>query len=109
MLPRTLARDGSLLLPCLIAVLAGIGIANVPERREAASRLASGYGRLPLSFEANRGQAPDEVRFIARGSGSTLLVGDNHGAMLLSARNGNRRRQAAVRWQLEGARKTTAR
>jgi len=33
------------------------------------------YGDLPLSFEANHGQAEDGVRFLARGSGYTLSLG----------------------------------
>ena len=32
------------------------------------------YSRLPLSFEPNRGQAPDAVRFLSRGSGYNLLL-----------------------------------
>jgi hypothetical protein len=32
------------------------------------------YGRLPLSFEANRGQADKSVRFISRGSGYSLFL-----------------------------------
>ena len=35
------------------------------------------YGKLPLSFEANRGQTDARVKFLSRGSGYTLfLTGD---------------------------------
>ena len=37
--------------------------------------VARTYGDLPLSFEANHGQADSDVRFIARGAGYTLLLG----------------------------------
>lgn len=32
------------------------------------------YGKLPLSFEMNRGQADDRVKFLSRGSGYTLFL-----------------------------------
>ncbi len=32
-------------------------------------KLATSYGKLPLSFEANQGQTDPRVRFLARGSG----------------------------------------
>ena len=32
------------------------------------------YLRLPISFEANRGQAGSRVKFLARGAGYTLLL-----------------------------------
>jgi hypothetical protein len=38
------------------------------------ARIAESYGRLPLSFEANRGQSDESVRFLARGSGFTLFL-----------------------------------
>ncbi len=37
-------------------------------------RLAESYGRLPLSFEANRGQSDKRVQFLARGRGYTLFL-----------------------------------
>jgi len=41
------------------------------------TRLAGNYGRLPLSFEVNRGQTDARVKFLARGPGYTLfLTGD---------------------------------
>lgn len=37
-------------------------------------RIAEAYARLPLVFEANRGQSDEQVRFLARGSGYTLFL-----------------------------------
>ena len=37
-------------------------------------RVAESYGKLPLSFEANRGQTDAQVKFIARGSGYSLFL-----------------------------------
>lgn len=39
-----------------------------------AEQLGEAYGRLPLSFEANRGQADESVNFVARGAGYTLAL-----------------------------------
>ncbi|MEA2176200.1 MAG: hypothetical protein QOD00_3792 [Blastocatellia bacterium] len=38
------------------------------------ARLAEAYGKLPMSFEANRGQAGQEVKFLSRGQGYNLLL-----------------------------------
>ncbi|MDX6290259.1 MAG: hypothetical protein QOH42_2058 [Blastocatellia bacterium] len=38
------------------------------------SRIATGYGTLPLGFETNLGQAPKGVRFISRGHGYSLYL-----------------------------------
>ena len=37
-------------------------------------RLVEGYGKLPLHFEANQGQADPKVRFLSRGRGYTLFL-----------------------------------
>ena len=36
-------------------------------------RVDQAYGKLPLSFEANRGQTDSQVKFLSRGGGSTLF------------------------------------
>jgi hypothetical protein len=38
------------------------------------ARAAETYGKMPLSFEANRGQADAQVKFLARGGGYTLFL-----------------------------------
>ena len=58
--------------------LAGHGWAETapkpgPEPKVVA-RLQTTYGALPLSFEANQGQATAEARFLARGTGYTLWL-----------------------------------
>ena len=50
--------------------------------------VAAAYGKLPLGFEVNRGQADPEVQFLARGPGYTLQLTPT--AMLLSV-NGPQR------------------
>jgi Beta-propeller repeat len=41
---------------------------------EAKGRIREAYGRLPLSFEPNRGQIDPRVRFLARGGGYSLFL-----------------------------------
>ena len=44
---------------------------------QAQARILDGYGKLPLSFEANHGQADARVKFLSRKGGYTLfLTGD---------------------------------
>ncbi|MDD5035849.1 MAG: hypothetical protein PHE55_13945 [Methylococcaceae bacterium] len=44
-----------------------------PEAAKTASpQLIESYGKLPLSFEANRGQTDDQVKFLSRGQGYSL-------------------------------------
>jgi len=37
-------------------------------------QLKEGYGKLPMIFEANKGQADERVKFISRGKGYTLFL-----------------------------------
>ena len=43
-------------------------------RPVATTRIVQTYGKLPLSFEANRGQTNQDVRFLSRGRGYTLFL-----------------------------------
>jgi hypothetical protein len=47
------------------------------------SRLAEGYGRLPLSFEVNKGQTDPRVKFLSRGAGQTLFLTSNESVLAL--------------------------
>jgi len=69
--------------------------APVPGRRDfrpsVADRLrvVESYGRVPLSFEANRGQTDSRVKYLSRGRGYTLfLTGDE--AVLTLKKSGAR-------------------
>ena len=48
--------------------------APADESATAATRAQESYGKLGMSFEENRGQTDDEVKFLARGSGYTLFL-----------------------------------
>src|SRR5437016_8734270 len=66
------------------------------------ARLAASYGKLPLSFEANRGQTDRRVKFLSRGSGYTLfLTGDEAVLSLRSQKSGARSQKPEERpWSL---------
>ncbi len=51
-------------------------------------RLASAYGRLPLSFAPNRGQANPRVRLIAHGAGYVLGLTDSGPLLALDRHSG---------------------
>ena len=53
------------------------------------------YGKLPLSFEANQGQADRQVKFLSRGSGYTLFLTDDSAVLSLD--------RASLRMKLLGA------
>jgi Beta-propeller repeat len=44
---------------------------------------ADNYGKLPPSFEANRGQTNPRVKFLSRGSGYTVFLTSNEAILLL--------------------------
>ncbi len=48
-------------------------------------QLASAYGKLPLSFEANQGQTDPHVKFISRGSGYSLFLTPTEAVLALSS------------------------
>jgi hypothetical protein len=60
----------------------------LPDRQVSAAptkiqpKLVAGYGKLPLSFEANQGQTDARVRFLARG-GYTIFLTDNEAVLTL--------------------------
>ena len=64
-LPR-LAGVCALLLASALILAAG----SAPTR----PHVLNSYGKLPLSFEPNRGQTDEQVKFIARGAGYTLFL-----------------------------------
>ena len=93
------ARFGRILLPTLVlSAAAGLLAAPLMLNRRASAptrvseatppatseRALETYGRIPLSFEANRGQADDSVNFLARGAGYTLFLKPAEATFILS-------------------------
>lgn len=80
-----------------VAVLVG---AAVPAGASAGAQ----YGDIPLTFESNRGQAPDPVRFQARSIGYMLMLEDSGARMWL--RNGKEQPEL-LQISLAGGKKVT--
>jgi len=69
-------------------------------------QVADAYGKLPLRFEANRGQADAPVKFISRNSGHTLFLTPNEAVLRLQKTGTGDHSQApssVVRMKLAGA------
>src|SRR5579872_5463409 len=47
---------------------------GAPAQQAVNQKIVESYGKLPLSFEANQGQADSQVKFISRGSGYSLFL-----------------------------------
>ena len=70
-------RVASLILALLVTAACGTVPPSVTPAKSDAPRhvrVNAAYGKLPLYFEANKGQTDEQVRFLARGSGSTLFL-----------------------------------
>jgi hypothetical protein len=65
------------------------------------------YGRLPLAFEANLGQADSKVQFLARGLGYTLFLTGPNATLRLLQPNGQI--EDTLQLRLVGARRAAAR
>jgi hypothetical protein len=63
-----------------------IGVA-CPLRAAADARMSDSYGKLPLHFEANQGQAHQDVRFLARGLGYSLYLTAGEAVLVLAKTN----------------------
>ncbi|MEK6406223.1 MAG: SBBP repeat-containing protein [Acidobacteriota bacterium] len=61
-------------------------------KRAGVGRANNAYGKLPLSFEVNRGQADAKAVFVSRGSGSTLFLTADGAVLTLR----NRHKKAPV-------------
>src|SRR5262245_30353939 len=53
------------------------------QREETSARIVRDYGKLPLLFEANRGQTDARVKYLARGDGYALFLTPNEAALRL--------------------------
>src|SRR5881397_4065978 len=56
-------------------------------------QVLAAYGKLPLSFEANDGQADPQVKFLSRGSGYTLFLTHTEAVLTLTKADANAKRQ----------------
>jgi len=67
----------------VLAMLGACGLAYAEQPKQSPSpareaQVRRDYGQLPMSFEANRGQSAEPVRFLARGDGYDRERGSSH-------------------------------
>src|SRR5437773_6308574 len=79
----------------------------LPAAAAAEARVSETYGKLPLHFEANRGQTDEDVRFLARGAGYSLYLTAGEAVLVLTKPNPDatqaRGTPVVVRMSLVGA------
>jgi hypothetical protein len=71
---------------------AQVSLAAVPETITA--QVLQGYGKLPLSFEANQGQSDRRVKFLSRGSSYTLFLTPTEAVLALKKADAPARKEA---------------
>jgi hypothetical protein len=77
---------GLMLATLFVATSAGpvpSSLATPPVQK---ARAAENYGKIPLTFEANQGQADKSAKFLARGSGYGLYLTGHEAALMLCKR-----------------------
>ena len=72
------------------------GSALPASRQVTRARANEVYGRLPLSFVANRDQTDSQVQFLARGSGYNLFLKSAEAVLTLHKRDNGRHEKAAT-------------
>jgi Beta-propeller repeat/Protein of unknown function (DUF1573)/Abnormal spindle-like microcephaly-assoc'd, ASPM-SPD-2-Hydin len=71
---RFIAFTGLLRLGGVCALLLASALVLVAGGAPTRPQVLNNYGKLPLSFETNRGQTDGQVKFISRGAGYTLFL-----------------------------------
>src|SRR5215210_9014343 len=57
---------------------------RLPATSQNSAQARDAYGRLPLSFEPNRGQADKAINFLARGAGYEIALSPNQASFALA-------------------------
>src|SRR5216117_3055059 len=63
------------------------------------ARVSESYGKLPLQFEANRGQTHKDVHFLSSGAGYSLYLTAGEAVLVLSKPDADVKRDARTRAQ----------
>jgi hypothetical protein len=84
---RTSPKIAPAASPSIATQLQSHGVQSATVPPEFRAHVAENYGKLPLSFEANRGQSDKQVKYLSRGHGYTLFL-TNDEAVLTLRRSG---------------------
>ena len=60
--------------------------------------MSESYGKLPIHFEANRGQTDKDVRFLSRGAGYSLYLTASEAVLVLAKPDADAKRDARSVW-----------
>lgn len=82
-------------------VAAAKSVSGSPSDLAASSRVSALYSKLPLSFEANQGQADSRVRFLARGGGYSMYLTPSEVLLSLHRYHGGGVRRADFKSPIE--------
>jgi len=81
-----------------VAVVLAVAMSAVPAfANEASPGLAPGYGKVPIAFEPNRGQADEKVRFVAQGRGYRVFLTEEE--TVIALRRGDRTHLVQMRFE----------
>src|SRR5438876_8688074 len=80
---RGRALEMKVLVGVSILALAFAGMVAAEVSKPVKPALLETYGKLPLSFEANDGQADPQVKFLSRGRGYTLFLTSTEAVLVL--------------------------
>jgi len=69
--------------------------ATTDDTTSAHAKIAANYVKIPLSFEANRGQADPEVQFLSRNSGYSLFLTPGEAVLTLQRQNPSANRSSS--------------
>src|SRR3989441_13178896 len=81
---RGRALEMKVLVGVSILALAFAGMVAAEVSKPVKPALLETYGKLPLSFEANDGQADPQVKFLSRGRGYTLFLTSTEAVLTLT-------------------------
>src|SRR3977135_117737 len=71
----------------MVVLFPFLGGVVLPEAAATDARMSESYGKLPLHFEANRGQTDKDVRFLSRGAGYSLYLTASEAVLVLAKPN----------------------
>src|SRR5204863_352648 len=99
-------------IPCrrmLILFATFLASLAFPAAAATQARVSESYGKLPLHFEANRGQTDKAVRFLSRGPGYSLYLTNGEAVLVLAAARGDvRLRKPVIYQEIDGVRQEIA-
>src|ERR1700704_3292352 len=89
-----MSRYASILSRTMLVLFPFLAGVVLPAAAATDARVSESYGKLPLQFEANRGQTDKDVRFLSRGPGYSLYLTAGEAVLVLAKPSAAARRDA---------------